>query len=142
SFTAELKDFIAPEGVNISNCTTLTTSATASVTIGSPISDTATLSGATANASETMTFRLFFNDSTCAAANEVSTGLSPVSVSGNGNYNSGNFTPTAVGDYYWPARYGGDGNNPSASTPCNDTGEKSVISKKQPGLSTSATASV
>ena len=34
SFNAELKDFIAPTRVDITNCTSLTTNATASVTIG------------------------------------------------------------------------------------------------------------
>src|SRR5438552_9593408 len=61
SFTAELKDFVAPERVNITNCTTLTTNATGPVTIGSPISDTATLSGATSGAGGTITFHLYSN---------------------------------------------------------------------------------
>jgi hypothetical protein len=142
SFPAELKDFIAPERVAISNCTTMTTSATASVTIGSPISDTATLAGATANAGGTITFHLFFNDNTCAAANEVTTGLSPVTVNGNGNYNSGNFTPLAVGTYYWTASYSGDVNNAPSATACGDANESSVVTKKQPALATTATASV
>ena len=47
TFTDELKDFIAPQPVTITNCTSLTTNATAGpVTIGGSISDTATLAGA------------------------------------------------------------------------------------------------
>jgi hypothetical protein len=133
SFSAELKDFIAPEQVHISNCTTLTTNATGSVTIGSPISDTATLSGATADAGGTITFHLF-SDSQCA--NEVSTGLSPVTVNGNGDYNSGNYTPTAVGTYYWTASYSGDANNLPASTACGDPNESSVVGKAPSNIST------
>jgi hypothetical protein len=142
SFTAELKDFIAPERVSISNCTQLETSATASVTLGDPIHDVATLSGATSNAGGTITFHLFFNDNTCLAASEVVTGLSPVTVNGNGDYDSGNFTPTAVGTYYWTASYSGDGGNAPATTACNDANESSVVTKKQPAISTSATPSV
>src|SRR5437867_2445531 len=133
SFTAELKDFIAPEKVNISNCTTLTTNATTPVTIGSPISDTATISGATSDAGGTITFHLF-SDATCAT--EVSTGLSPVTVNGNGNYNSGNFTPTAVGTYYWTAVYSGDAKNLSASTSCGDANESSIVNKAPSSIST------
>ena len=59
SFTAEVKDFISPERVNISNCTGLVTSATQQVVIGNAINDTATLSGATATAGGTITFRVY-----------------------------------------------------------------------------------
>jgi hypothetical protein len=138
SFTAEIKDFISPERVNITNCTTLTTSATASVTIGSPISDTATLSGATAGAGGTITFKAY-SDASCSTLVFTS---SAIPVSGNGDYNSGNFTPTAVGTYYWTASYSGDLNNAPVSTKCGDANESSVVNKKQPSLSTSATASV
>ncbi|MDX6411324.1 MAG: hypothetical protein QOE91_840, partial [Gaiellaceae bacterium] len=136
SFTAEIKDFIAPERVSITNCTTLTTNATASVTLGSPISDTATLSGATAGAAGTITFHLY-SDAGCT--NEVSTGLSPVPVNGNGDYNSGNFTPTAAGTYYWIAVYSGDSFNAATSTSCGDAGETSVVSKARASIATAQT---
>jgi hypothetical protein len=140
SFTAEIKDFVAPERVRIANCpTVLTTSATVSTTVGSPISDTATLSGAASDAGGTITFHLF---SDAACLNEVATGLSPVTVSGNGSYNSGNFTPSAAGTYYWTASYSGDTFNTAASTMCGDVGESSIVTKKQPSLSTSATGNV
>ncbi len=139
SFNAELKDFIAPTQVNITNCTTLTTNATASVTIGDPISDTATLSGATATPAARSRSAC---SATTSCANEVTTGLTPVTVTGNGNYNSGNFTPTAVGTYYWIASYSGDANNAPSSTACRDANESSVVNKEQPAIVTSATASV
>ncbi len=115
------------------------TSATASVTIGDPISDTATLSGATSDAGGTITFRLFSDDQ---CANEVTTGLTPVTVSGNGSYVSGNFTPTAVGTYYWIASYSGDAKNEAASTACRDANESSVVIKKQPMIATVAQTNV
>ena len=141
SFTAEVKDFVAPEKVSITNCTNLTTSATSPVTIGSPIHDTATLTGATANATGTITFHLF-TDAGCTNASEVNTGLSPVTVNGNGDYNSGNFTPTAVGTYYWTAHYSGDLSNAVSDSPCGAANESSVVNKASPALTTSASGPV
>ena len=133
SFAAELKDFIAPERVHITNCTAMTTSATASVTIGDPISDTATLSGTTSDATGTITFHLFSDDQ---CTTEVTTGLTPVTVNGSGDYNSGNFTPTAVGTYFWTAHYSGDAKNLAVSTSCGDPDESSVVGKAPSSIST------
>ncbi|WP_030205106.1 Ig-like domain-containing protein [Streptomyces sp. NRRL S-87] len=124
SFPAELKDFIAPERVQITNCSSLITTATDTVTIGSPIHDTATLGGATSNAGGTISFHLFSN-ATCTA--EINTGLPPVAVNGNGTYTSGEYTPTTVGSYYWTAVYSGDANNQGSSTACGDANETSVV---------------
>ena len=136
SFTAEIKDFIAPEKVQISNCpSALTTTATASVTVGSPISDTAHLDVGTVAAGGTITFHLY-SDEGCL--NEVNTGLSPVDVNGSGDYNSGNYTPALPGTFYWTAEYSGDpatGTDPS-STACGDAGETSVVNPIQSGIST------
>jgi hypothetical protein len=140
SFSAEVKDFISPQKVNITNCSSLATSATGA-TIGGAISDTATISGATAGAGGTITFHLY-STATCTAASEITTGLTAVTVNGNGDYNSGNYTPTAVGTYYWIASYTGDANNSPATGACGDAGESSVVGQVQPGIVTSATASV
>ncbi len=108
----------------------LTTTATAS---GPSISDTGHLTGATAAAGGTITFHLF-SDAACMT--EVKTGLSPVSVNGNGNYNSGSFTPTAAGTYYWTASYSGDTNNFPVLTKCGEAGE----SVNAPSISTRLSA--
>ncbi len=76
---------------------------------------------------------------TAGCTTEISTGLSPVTVNGNGNYNSGDFTPTAVGTYYWTASYSGDANNLSASTSCGDAGESSVVGKAPASIATAQT---
>jgi hypothetical protein len=102
----------------------ISTNASAPVTIDSPISDVAHLSGATNDASGTITFKLY-SDAQCT--NEVNTGLQPVQVNGNGDYNSGDFTPTAVGTYYWIASYSGDNKNLAVSGSCNDANESSVV---------------
>jgi hypothetical protein len=137
SFTSEIKDFVPPEQVSISNCPSgLTTTATASVTIGDPISDTAHLTVG-AGAGGTITFHLF-SATGCAAASEVNTGLSPVTVSGPADYNSGDYTPTTVGTYYWTAVYSGDPttNTDGSSTACGDAGETSVVNLAPSTIST------
>src|SRR5215217_121516 len=139
SFQAELKDFIGPRQVNISNCTSLVTNATPEVTIGSPIHDTATLSGAAANAGGTITFKTY-SDASCSTLVFTS---GPVTVNGNGNYTSTpDFTPTAVGTYYWTASYSGDLNNAKSETTCGDANESSVVNKAKPSLVTNATPEV
>ena len=50
-----------------------------------------------------------------------------MAVNGNGNYNSGNFTPTTAGTYLWTASYSGDTNNKPVSTSCGDANESSVV---------------
>jgi len=62
-----------------------------------------------------------------------------VTVNGNGSYGSGNYTPTAVGTYYWIANYSGDAGNEAANGACGDTGESSVVNKASSGIVTSQT---
>src|SRR5215212_6412026 len=140
--------------------TTLTTQATASASLpDDPISDTATLSGATNDATGTITFKLYGpftsqdpSTDTCvdsgAGANLVTT-LGPVNIgspNGSGDYvvSSGNYTPTAAGRYQWIASYtSGDTNiNANAATACLDANEASVVNQKQPPISTQATSPV
>src|SRR6266566_1788642 len=136
SFQAEVKDFIAPEKISLSNCTSLTTSATPSVTIGSTIHDVATLSGATGAASGTITFDVFApGDTTCATP--ISVPLAKT-VNGNGDYTSGDYTPTVDGTYRWIAHYSGDANNSPSDTACNDANETSVVSPRNPTVTTDA----
>jgi hypothetical protein len=127
TFTSALKDFVPPTQVSISNCAALTTNATQSVTVGNPISDTATLSGVTNNAGGTITFRAFGPDDANCSGTAAFTSQ-PIAVNGPGNYNSGNFTPEQVGTYRWTADYSGDANNEEASSPCNAPNESSVVS--------------
>jgi hypothetical protein len=135
SFTAALKDFVPPEAVSISNCAALTTNATQSATVGSPISDTATLSGVAPGAGGTITFKAFGpNDANCSGTAAFTS--QPITVNGPGNYGSGNFTPTAVGTYRWTASYTGDANNQAASSPCNAANESSTVNPASPSITT------
>ena len=103
----------------------LTTQASAPIVLGSgSLSDVATLSGATANATGTITFNLYGpNDATCATSIFSSTST----VSGNNNYTSGSFTPTAAGTYRWIANYSGDGSNNPTANGCNEANESVVV---------------
>ncbi len=103
---------------------TLATQASAGVSLGAPISDTATL-GAGLNPTGTITFTLFGpNNATCTGTPIFT---STVTVTGNGTYPSGPFTPTAPGTYRWIAAYSGDVNNAPATTPCADPLEQVIV---------------
>jgi hypothetical protein len=111
----------------------IVTQASASITIGGSVTDTATLSGGN-NPTGTITFRLFGpNDATCAG---LAAFTSVVPVNGNGNYVSGSFTPSAPGTYLWTAVYSGDNLNNPATSPCNATNESVVVNRAQPAMST------
>ena len=138
--TGQLMDYLKALPVHIpSTCSSLVTDATATATIGSAIHDTATVTPS--DAQGTVTFKLYGpNDATCSGS--VLTTLGPVAVSG-GTASSGDYTPAAVGTYRWVASYtSSDTSKWSNSTgKCNDANEQSVITKKQPGISTTALAS-
>jgi hypothetical protein len=82
-----------------------------------------------------ITFNLYGPDNATCTGAPVFT--STVNVSGNGNYNSGNFTPTAAGTYRWIASYSGDlPNTLSVSGACNDANEASLIISLTPTVAT------
>ncbi|WP_329385297.1 hypothetical protein OG625_25225 [Streptomyces sp. NBC_01351] len=133
SFTSELKDFISPEPVQITNCTSLITSATPTATVGDTITDTATLGGASATAGGSISFNLYSN-ATCTTLVQS---FGPIAVNGPGQYTtSPGYTTTAAGTYYWRAFYTGDPNNQAASTPCQDADETTVVRRTEPSIST------
>jgi hypothetical protein len=132
----------------------LTTVATDS-TLPNPISDTATLSGATSDATGTMTFKLYgpFTDpdpstDTCidpdpannVAGNLVTTieGKELGSPDASGNYvvSSGDYTPTAAGRNQWVVSYSGDAKNGEVSSECTAPDEASVVTEPNPTSTT------
>lgn len=122
----------------------LTTQATTQVTLGDLISDTATLAGATSDATGTITFTLYGpyeasvdpateQTDPCAAGDLVFTS-DPIDIGtadAQGNYvvESPEFEPTEVGRYQWIASYSGDDKNEPSTTLCRDDGEASVVSE-------------
>ncbi|MDT4916138.1 MAG: hypothetical protein QOH89_838 [Pseudonocardiales bacterium] len=117
------------------NDTSIVTSAT-SGTVGDAVTDTATLSGATVDASGTITFSVYDN-SECGG-DPVFTDT--VDVDGNGDYTSAPFTPDAPGHYFWIATYSGDDQNKPSTGSCRDEGETSVLTAP-PTHATSASSS-
>ena len=122
------------------NSPKITTSASGTVLVGSDISDTATLSGASTNPAATgkITFSLYDND-TCSGTPVFT---DEQTVAGNGDYLSKSFTTTAVGTYYWIASYSGDANNNPATGACKDAGEVTTVNPFSPSITTKATESV
>jgi hypothetical protein len=136
---------VPPEGTTPE----LTTMATATATLGDPISDTATLSGATDDATGTITFNVYGPDDEDCSGEPAFTSV--VDVNGNGVYSSDlipndpsdDFVPGAVGTYRWTADYSGDDNNGAVASECNAPDEASVVTEASlttPELTTMATA--
>ncbi len=134
-------------GTNGNNCQQLTiptisTKAQASVTVGSTISDQATLNGSSPTGKITWNV---YKSSDMSCSNPVNTQPSALTTtvsSGNGTYNSPTYTPAAPGSYQWVATYSGDSTNASVSTNCNDPNEVTVVNPGKPSISTSATTPV
>ena len=54
---------------------------------------------------------------------------------GNATYNpSAGYTPTAIGDYWWYASYGGDANNTTATSTCGSTMSETVVGQAAPTM--------
>jgi hypothetical protein len=105
---------------------TLTTAASPDVILGGALNDTATIASGV-DPTGTITFKLYGpDDASCSSATPGFT--NNITVSGNGDYPSGNFTPTEPGAYRWTADYSGDANNAPVAGACNDAGESSVVS--------------
>ncbi len=117
----------------------IVTAATATSTVGAPITDTATLSGGV-GPTGTITFKVFGPaDATCAAT-AVATSTVPVGA-GNGNYTSLPFSPTVAGTYRWTAAYSGDANNLPALGACNAAGETTTTNLPAPMIGVTKAAS-
>src|SRR5205823_6123007 len=94
--------------------------------IGDALTDTGTLSGATSEASGTISFYLFAPGDDCSELGTAVYSSTGVAVSGNNTYNSSDGTASGsnvtnqAGTYHWLAKYSGDDNNDLASSKCAD----------------------
>ena len=104
---------------------TLTTTATA-------VTDSGTVAGGY-GPTGTITFQVYSDNACTTLVNAVSPAAS---VSGNGVYSSGPFTPAGAGIYYWTATYGGDNNNNGFATGCGISSETLTVSPASPTGST------
>jgi hypothetical protein len=106
---------------------------TTSAPVGSSVHDSATLSGATANAGGTATYTVY-SDAGCsldardAGTKTVTNGVVP---------DSDSLVFNTAGTFYWQVVYSGDANNNPATSVC--TSEIVVITKIQPGMTTAQT---
>jgi hypothetical protein len=100
--------------------------------VGQPIQATATLSEAPSATGE-ITFEVFGpGDPTCSGPAATA---AAASVSGEGQYLSGEFTPSVAGVYSWSAHYSGDAENEPANSVCSAT---STVEKASPVLTGTA----
>jgi len=98
--------------------------ATSAVTVGSSITDVATLSGGF-EASGQIVFRAYGpGDASCSGAVEYE---ATVPVDGDGPYSPSGFSPAAAGLYRWTAAYGGDANNEASATACGASEQSSAV---------------
>ncbi len=121
---------------------TLTTRVTAATVVlgANTIADRATITGlAGASPGGTITFDMFGPGNPSCAFNDGGSAdfTSTVTVTGNGTYRSGRFTPPSDGTYRWVATYSGDAGNLATSTACGDPGETTVVT---PQFSTAASS--
>jgi hypothetical protein len=119
--------------VNKANPSIATTLSATSISIGQSVTDSAALTGATANAGGTVTYTVYTNSSCSAGAQDAGTktvvnGVVP---------DSNPITFNSAGDFFWQAVYSGDANNNGASSAC--TSEHMIVNKNQPSASTAQT---
>lgn len=111
---------------------TITTALSASsVSIGTAVHDSATLSGASATAGGTVTYTVY-SDNTCTTSFAAA---GTKTVTNGGVPDSDPVTFTNAGTYYWQAAYSGDGNDNAATSAC--TSETLVV---QPNTTSTTTA--
>jgi hypothetical protein len=131
-FNSELKDFVAPIATPIAPCgTAITTSLSANpVPVGSTVTDSATLTGATSDAGGTVTYTVY-TDNACtlffadAGTKTVTNGIVP---------DSDPITFNDAGTFYWQAVYSGDAKNEASTSDC--VSETLVVQPLQPNMST------
>jgi hypothetical protein len=125
------------ESLTVNKATpSLSTNATASVSVGGTVTDTATLANGY-NPTGTITYTLYGPSPTQSCTSQVGQVTSSVN-SGNNTYTSPTITPPSAGTYWWIANYGGDANNAATTNGCGQSGESSVVTKVTPIITTNA----
>jgi hypothetical protein len=129
---------MAPDGVvdctytnhiNLHPLLTTTLSDT-TIEVGGTVHDSATLSGASANAGGTVTYTVYTDNACSQGAHDAGT----VTVTNGVVPDSNPITFHQAGDYFWQAVYSGDANNDPATSDC--TSEHLVVTKKGPSIAT------
>jgi uncharacterized repeat protein (TIGR01451 family) len=98
------------------------------------LSDTATLSGGTNDATGTISFKLY-SDTNCTV--QVGSTVTKT-VAGNGVYVSPAIVVSATGTYHWIASYNGDAKNVGTTSACGAPNENPVVNPRPTTLTTNA----
>lgn|GEM_PF-5912014 len=104
---------------------TLSATAVATARRGQPLSDAATIAGSHA-ATGTLVFALYAS-ADCGDTPVFTS--DPVSVSGDGGYDSPPYVPAAAGVYHWIATYSGDDDNDATATGCDDPAQTATVTE-------------
>ncbi len=107
-----------------------TTLSATSVSIGTAVHDSSTLSGATSDAGGTVTYTVYTDNGCTQGAQTAGTKTVTNAVVPD----SDSVTFNSAGTFYWQAVYSGDANNNGATSTC--TSEQLVVGKNQPSNST------
>jgi uncharacterized repeat protein (TIGR01451 family) len=125
--------------------TALNTNAGGPYTIGVDgtvaLSDIATLSGGTADATGTITFKLFADNGSGGCGAQVGSDVTKTVAGANGvNYTSPSIVVMATGTYHWVATYtsGDTTKNTNAATDCGAPNENPVVNARPTQLTTNA----
>jgi hypothetical protein len=94
----------------------------ATVSAGTPVSDTAVVTGF--NPSGAVTFQLYGPDDATCSATAIFTDTAALAA---GSATSASFAPTTAGTYRWVASYSGDANNTASEGPCDDPSETVIV---------------
>jgi uncharacterized repeat protein (TIGR01451 family) len=98
------------------------------------LSDTATLSGGTNDATGTISFKLY-SDANCTV--QVGSTVTKT-VAGNGVYVSPTIVVSVTGTYHWIASYDGDAKNVGTTSACGAPNENPVVNPRPTSLTTNA----
>jgi uncharacterized repeat protein (TIGR01451 family) len=113
---------------------TLTTNAGSSKSLANgpvALSDSATLSGGTSDATGTITFTLYADDGSGGCGTQLGTNQKTVAGADGKMYNSSSITVSTPGTYHWIANYGGDAKNAATSNGCNEANENVRVANPQ-----------
>ena len=121
------------------NAPTVSTQLSAtSVALGGSAHDTALLLGASANATGSLTYRVYDNASCAGGGGGLITTLGPLGVTNGAMPDSPDWTASAAGTYYFVASYSGDANNTAASSGCGAV--PIIVTQDAPSISTQLSA--
>ena len=115
---------------------TISTAASAGGPIGTPLTDTATVSGGS-NPTGSITFALYGPNNLTCTGSPIFTSTVALAA---GSATSAPFTPVAAGVYRWTATYTGNANNNAVTHPCNSPNESATIGPSSPTIATLASA--